>query len=485
MVNDDSFSSVVSYIHNPQVEHYCLEVPFDSPQAYPELPFIEGTNENNAIYPMVRQLLQQLRLDEGNIGTPRWNPFKDLIKPGNKILIKPNLVTHEHFLGRDALYSTVVHGSIIRPVIDYVYKALQGKGSVTIADNPIERADYESLMEFTGIRKMVDKLVGRGYESLKVIDLRPKILKENNKGAFYHESLSGDPLGYVNIDLGKDSLFAEFDDNPDVHYYTLADPSIDHMDPKCVRASLTDKYHNPSTHTYIVSKTVMDADVIINIAKMKSNCKAGVSLALKNMIGMVYQKDCMPHHRPGTPPHGDSFPECPASHYVTSRKLYRTMRKWIQIHRFPGFRTLRNFLQKNKILIGQHIEHGNWKGNDTIWRTILDLNRIAAYADKAGQMQDNIQRKQFAIIDGIVSQQGDGPMAGKSVSTSIIVGGLNPVIVDALAIKCMGLDYQLFKSVSEASEIEKWKILDGKEPDLSFPGIEVPNLRFELSKGWR
>ena len=48
-----------------------------------------------------------------------------------------------------------------------------------------------------------------------------------------------------------------------------------------------------------------------------------------------------------------------------------------------------------------------------------------------------------------------------------------------------GLDYQLFKSVSKAREIDKWKLLNGKEPDLSFPGIEVPNIRFVLSKGWR
>ena len=100
-------------------------------------------------------------------------------------------------------------------------------------------------------------------------------------------------------------------------------------------------------------------------------------------------------------------------------------------------------------------------------------------------MQDTRQRNQIDLIDGIISQQGEGPMAGKSVLTSIIVGGCNPVLVDALAIKCMGLDYQLFKSVSKACEIEKWNLLNGKKPDLSFPGIEVPNLRFELSKGWR
>ncbi|MFH1719657.1 MAG: DUF362 domain-containing protein [Planctomycetota bacterium] len=480
-----TFSNRVSYIHNLQVRHYCLEAPFDPPEAYPELASMGETNEANLVYPMVRDLLQQLGLDHENIGTAKWNPFADIIGPGDKVLIKPNLVTHEHFLGREALYSTVVHGSVIRPVIDYVYKALQGRGSVIIADNPLERADFQSLMEFTGIQQLVDKLVQRGYRGLEVIDLRPRILKEDRRGNFYHERLPGDPLGYVDVDLGKDSLFAEFDDDPDVHYYTLADPTVDHMDPKCVRESLTDKYHNSSTHTYIVSKTILDADVIINVAKLKSHCKAGVSLTLKNMIGMVYQKDCMPHHRPGPPPKGDSFPQYPASHYVASRKLYRTLRKWFHIHRVPGFRSFRNILQKNKILIGQHTEHGNWKGNDTIWRTVLDLNRIAAYADKAGKMQDTPQRRQFGLVDGIVSQQGEGPMAGKSVPTSIIVGGLNPVLVDALAVKAVGLDYRLFKSVARAPGIDRWKLMGDSEPDLSFPDIELPNIGFELPRGWR
>ena len=485
MLNNNSLSNIVSYIHNPQAKHYCLETPFDPPDAYPELTSISETNEANLIYPMVRDLLQKLQLDEGNIGNAEWNPFRELIRPGDKVLIKPNLVTHEHFLGKEALYSTIVHGSIIRPVIDYVYKALQGEGSITIADNPLERADFESLMDFTGIREMVDKLIERGYKCLNVIDLRPKVLKESKKGAFYHGSLRGDPLGYVNIDLGKDSFFAEFDDDPDMHYYTLADPTVDHLDPKCVRESHTDKYHNPSSHTYIVSKTILNADVIINIAKMKSHCKAGVSLTLKNLIGMVYQKDCMPHHRPGLPPKGDSFPEYPAYYYVASKKLYRTLRKQFQIHRVPGFRPFRNMLQKNKIIIGQHTEHGNWKGNDTIWRTILDLNRIAVYSDKNGKMLDTPQRREFALVDGIISQQGDGPMAGKSVPTSVILGGLNPVLVDALTIKTAGLDYRLFKSVAKAAKIERWKLLDGIAPDLSLPDIETPNLEFELPRGWR
>ena len=478
-------SNITSYIYNNTVKKYCLNVPFDPPEAYPELPNPANIDTTNQVYPMVRELLVKLGLDKENVNTPKWNPFKDIIKPGNNVLIKPNLVSNQHYLGNEALYSTITHGSILRPIIDYVYIALNDKGSIVIADNPIEMADFDALMNLTKIKDLVKSLTERGYPDLKVFDLRPRLCKEDKKGRFYYENQTGDPLGYTNIDLGSNSLFAEFDLDRDIHYYTLADQTIDHLNPKCVRQSLTDKYHNSSRHSYIVSKTVLDSDVIINFAKLKSHCKAGVSLTLKNMIGMVYQKECMPHHRPGLPPKGDSFPHYPASYYVASRKLYRSLRKWCYIHRAPGFRTFKNLLRKNKILIDQHTEHGNWKGNDTIWRTILDLNRIAIYSDKQGKMQDSHQRKIIAFIDGIISQQGEGPMAGNPVKTSILFGGFNPVLVDALAVKTMGLDYRLFKSLSKAHSIKKWEILNNSECDLTFKDMDLPNFNFELPKGWR
>ena len=43
------FSNIVSYLHNPEVNQYCMDVPFDPPEAYPELPFIEGANKSNMV----------------------------------------------------------------------------------------------------------------------------------------------------------------------------------------------------------------------------------------------------------------------------------------------------------------------------------------------------------------------------------------------------------------------------------------------------
>ncbi|MEI6614659.1 MAG: DUF362 domain-containing protein, partial [Chrysiogenales bacterium] len=380
---------------------------------------------------------------------------------------------------------SVIHASVLRPLIEHFGKMSQGNALIVIADNPVEGADFNAILKKTGIGSMVTDLRNKKNIDLSVCDLRPLVLKEDQKGHFYQEKQTGDPLGYVEVDLGKDSMFSELDGVEGIHYYTLADSTIDHIDPHKVQESRTDQYHRSGMHKYLVSKTILDADLIINVAKMKTHCKAGVSMALKNMIGMVYLKECMPHHRPGPPPLGDSFPDYPAAHYVASRKAYRFLRTSFGIQRIPGFRTLRNLMQKKKILIGQHIEHGNWKGNDTIWRTILDLNRIAIYADRNGVMRDTPQRQMLCIIDGIIAQQGEGPMSGEPVNAGIVFGGDNPVLVDALGVKAMGIDWDTIPHIARAVGIKKWPLLPEETFNLDFTDMDVPNLHFAMPKGWQ
>jgi hypothetical protein len=52
---------------------------------------------------------------------------------------------------------------------------------------------------------------------------------------------------------------------------------------------------------------------------------------------------------------------------------------------------------------------GGWYGNDTLCRTILDLNRILLYADSRGEMQREIQRRRLFLTDGIIAGEGEGP----------------------------------------------------------------------------
>jgi len=479
-----SLPAFVRIKDNPE---YPAKAPFDPPEFYPELGFIPHRNETNRVYAAVREAFGKIGLDEKNYGNPTWRPFRDLAKPGSTVLIKPNLITHLHYQGERALHSTVVHGSVLRPIIDYLFLEMGKQGTILIADNPIVATDFQAVMDATGISEMVKTLRDRGYCEIRVVDLRPRVLREAKNGDFFYENRGGDPLGYREIDLGGDSLFGEFDCHTQISYRTLADPTVDHADVRSTEKSETDRFHHPGVHKYVISGSALKADAIINVAKMKTHCKAGITLTLKNLVGTVYGKGCIPHCRIGLPPIGDSAPGHPPRPYLAAIKLYTALRRSIRIHRWPGFRQVRNSFRKKRILFGQykHLEHGNWKGNDTIWRTILDLNRIALYADENGMMHDAPQRKILCLIDGIIGQQGEGPMAGEPVVAGMVFSGGNPVLTDALALKAMGLDWRNVPTIARAREIGKWPLLPEEKCDLDFPGINVPDFHFKMPKGWR
>ena len=44
---------------------------------------------------------------------------------------------------------------------------------------------------------------------------------------------------------------------------------------------------------------------------------------------------------------------------------------------------------------------GSWNGNETIWRMILDLNRIFLFADAKGKILSEELRKVFYVVDGL------------------------------------------------------------------------------------
>jgi hypothetical protein len=91
-----------------------------------------------------------------------------------------------------------------------------------------------------------------------------------------------------------------------------------------------------------------------------------------------------------------------------------------------------------------------WPGNDTLWRTLLDLNRIVMYADKDGILRDTPQRAQFHLIDGIIGGEGDGPLSPDAVHSQVLVAGKNPASVDAVGAGLMGFDAAKIPLISKA-----------------------------------
>lgn len=59
------------------------------------------------------------------------------------------------------------------------------------------------------------------------------------------------------------------------------------------------KHHNDNKNEYLIAGTILNADVFINVPKLKTHKKAGVTLSMKNLIGINGDKSWIAHHRAG------------------------------------------------------------------------------------------------------------------------------------------------------------------------------------------
>ena len=94
-------ANTVAIASVPRPWTYADAVPYLPDRTYPELQgkvatAAGGNAQRNVAYELVRQAARQLGLDAARYGTPDWNPFGDIVRPGDSVVIKPNLVRHFH-----------------------------------------------------------------------------------------------------------------------------------------------------------------------------------------------------------------------------------------------------------------------------------------------------------------------------------------------------------------------------------------------------
>lgn len=81
------------------------------------------------------------------------------------------------------------------------------------------------------------------------------------------------------------------------------------------------RHHAEARHEYLLANSVLDADLVINVPKLKTHIKAGVTAALKNLIGINGHKEYLPHHTNGCPASGgDQYPH---------RSYVKPVRNWV------------------------------------------------------------------------------------------------------------------------------------------------------------
>jgi hypothetical protein len=136
---------------------------------------------------------------------------------------------------------------------------------------------------------------------------------------------------------------------------------------------------------------------------------------------------------------------------------------------------------------GSSLMEGNWHGNDTLWRTILDLNNVIFLADKNGKMKNTQQRKYLSIIDGIIGMEKEGPMHGFPKKAGLIIAGTNPIYTDYISTYLMGIDPKKIKYIKESLNANSGIFNNLRAEDIkvvsNFEWVNF-NKKFIPSKGW-
>jgi len=417
------------------------------------------TDPSNAVYACVRESFRLLQLDIGNFDRPNWNPLKSLVLPGNHVLIKPNWVKEGHHL--DGSWEQIItHGSVIRAVIDYVRLALRGRGRISLADGPMLSSDFGEIIRRSSIDEVMKhaRQVDRRIET-EILDLRTTFLETRDDVVVRRHRLPGDPRGEVIVNLGRSSLFHGF--QGEGRYYG-ADYDSEEVN----------NHHRGEVQEYKLSGTAMGADVIIDVPKLKTHQKVGVTLAVKGVVGLNCGRNWLPHRTQGTPEQGgDQFADS-----RWKQRCEHTVVRWFEQAslRHPNSVPAIYRLAKR---VGKHIfgrthttiRGGGWHGNRTLWRMTLDINRALMYADSSGRLREQPTKRRFCIVDGIVAGEGMGPIYADAKPCGVIIAGRNPVAVDIVGTETMGFDYERIPMLARAFSVRDFPLanFDPSEIDVA------------------
>jgi uncharacterized protein (DUF362 family) len=351
-------NAVVSFNYNPSI-YYGGAAPYDP--------------ADNPVYNFVWETVEKLGLGSSS------NPLDDLINAGDTVLIKPNWL--------DLGTADFTRPEVVRPLIDMAIAA--GATEIYVGDGGANFARTNNVINNGGYSQMLSQLASRHPG----ITLQPVNLISLSYG-WHWTNLGSDSSfagsGYTHYDLaaGGATLYGH------THYSTA--------DPQGV---------NPNGETlgwYAVSDKILDADVIINVPKMKTHQAMIATLSIKDLVGCAL--GCTYNEQAA-----DCLPRIP--HHKTS---------------------------------GQD----QYFNNDIFWRSILDMNKIILYGDQNGVLQPTQQRKYLSVVDGIqameMSAHHEWGGGGIPYNRHVILAGVDPVAVDAVGCRIMGYDYRVIPSIGNA-----------------------------------
>lgn len=467
------------------VGRYPELAPFHPDTRYPEVSCEQPLSAENHVYSAVRELLATLGLDSGRYGSSDWNPLGCLIQPGNTVVVKPNLIREARLSDPEQWHQVITHGSVVRAVIDYVALALRGSGKILIADGPQTDSSFAAIVQRSGLGSVCEYVRSLGVDCA-LMDLRRECWISKGDVLVERIQLSGDPSGYVEVPIDATSEFIGY---PLTGAFYGADYD----------AAETASYHTDGRHRYVMCRSVMAADVVINIPKLKTHKKTGVTLNLKNMVGVNGLRNCLPHFSLGSPDDGgDEFSPGVRGARLQSQAI-RTFKRVLARRGGHGGPFARLAKQTGALVFGEtdvRVRSGNWYGNDTTWRMVLDVNKALVGFDAHGAPR-SVPLRFLCLVDGIIGGDGDGPSDPEPRDCGVLIGGLNPVAVDTVSSILIGFDDQRLPIISRAWSTRDISLVDFGPEEVECLSNraewrgnlatlrEAPDLHFRPHFGWK
>lgn len=422
------------------------------------------SKEKNDVYRIVRESFRMYGLDTENYGSSRWNPLKNFVRPGDYVVIKPNLVMdfNPSDSGTDCLYT---HPAVVAAVVDYVLIALKGKGRIVVGDAPMQECDFDKLIRESGYDQLIqfynEKLVDEDV-SIEMKDFRGYTSVVRNG---VHHGITNDNTNHgIEIDLGENSEFVGMDSE-----------KLDRLRINSYNPAILKQHHDKNKHEYLINREIMEADVIINMPKPKTHRKAGVTIALKNLVGINVRKEYLPHHCDGDAKSGGD--EYNKPHFLKKIKSHVQDRiNYEADHGHYARATLLVGLRKCLTvfirLSDDQSWDGSWYGNHTISKTITDLNKILFYVDQNGNLQKQVQRKYLIVADMIISGEKEGPIEPTAKRAGIIAVGKSPVIFDEAIATIMGMNTNKIPTLQQVRQLSgEYKLSDESDRALVISNV--------------
>ncbi len=419
------------------------------PESAPELP--AGVARNVA-QTAVRHLLQLWGLDPEHFGTPSWNPFGDLVGPGARITLKPNWVLHYNQSGA-SLDCLITHPSVIEAVAQYA--ALNRPSLITIGDAPLQGCDFASLMKSCGMDAITRNIEQKFGVPCRVVDFRRTVLEGGTIGGHREEGRRPES-DYVLFNLAERSLLEPLAWESGQFRVTMYNPDY------------LNRTHTRGRHQYLVAREVIDTDLVVNLPKLKTHMKAGITGALKNLVGINGNKEYLPHHRKGGSGDGGDCYEGSSWFKANAENMYdmanRSDSGTVQTVAAQSARVL---IKAAKIMGDDVNLEGAWYGNDTVWRMCLDLQRILRYGRLDGSLASEPQRKVVSVTDAIIGGEGEGPLRNTPIPSGFLTASLSPAAAEWVHARLMGFDPERVPLVREAFSSFELPLVPFKPTDIT------------------